>query len=215
MRKQAIYLAGTLLCWPFLAQAATALNYNYVQGDFILDGEIEIDTPFGSAEEDYDGWDIKGSVAIVPNVFLEGEYSQLEIDGGGGDIEFLSAGLGANVALPNGAAPLDLFGVLSYESIDADGDDGDGFGITAGIRWLPAQHIEIDAYGGYVDYGNVAGSDLDGRRFGIDALFNVTEQIALVAGYRYTELEADGGGAEVDFEFRNEISLGARIYLDV
>lgn len=203
MRKEISLMLGVALCAPAAALAASP-SYNYLGGDFIVAGEAEVDTPFGSAEEDYDGWDINGSLAITPNVFIQGEYTELEIDGGGDDVELFSGGLGLNAPLGT-ATPLDIYGMLTYERIETGDDDTDGLGLTGGLRWLATPRLEVAPYVGYVEYDD----DVDGSRYGVDAVFSITPQFAVLAGYRSTQLEFDNG---VDLDLENEISLGGRFY---
>ncbi|MES1943183.1 porin family outer membrane protein [Salinisphaera sp. PC39] len=209
--KRIALVMGAALAWPLTANAD--ISYNYVQADWIADGEIDLDTNvpgLGNGSDDYDGWSIEASGAVTDNLFLLGEYNDLSFDDAGdADLTTLGVGLRAALNPANGAA--DVYGMLSYEEFDSDAE---GFGLTGGFRWVPTAGVEINPSVAYVDYGEIDGTslDLDGWRYGIRGIFNVTDQVALNAEWRTHNLEADGGGVNADIDLENEIRLGARFY---
>lgn len=208
MKRLALFI-GTAAIWPFAAQAD--IDYNYLQADWVADGEVEVDGPFGTAEDDYDGWSIEGATALSPNVFLSGEYNGLSFDSGG-DLDGITAGLGLNGPINTTQGEASLYGMLSYEELDGDGGlDADGYGVTAGARWAPATGIEINPSLAWIDYGDIDGTstDLDGWRYGLRGIFNVSDRVALNAEWRTHSLEV---GSNADLDLENEIRLGARWY---
>ncbi len=217
MKTSVTLLTTTLLASPLTALAAQS-DYTYVDGDFVATGEAE--TRFGGIQrdEDYDGYGFKGSIDLTPNLFIESAYDELEADNNGGDLQLFSGGLGLRTAIGDNANPLDLYGVLSYESIEEDSGssfEADGFGVTGGLRWQAAPTLEINPYASYLDYGSVDNSnaDLDGMRFGVDGVLNLNETFALTAGYRTTKLDLEGPGGKANVDLENEIRVGGRIYL--
>lgn len=205
MRKAAL-LVGAAFVWPFAANAD--ISYNYLQGDWIADGEIES----GSAEDDYDGWSLEGSAALTPNVFLSGEYNDMSLDDGD-DFETMTLGVGLKGSLQPTQGNADVYGMISYEDLE-NGIKADGYGLTAGARWVPTIGIEVNPSIAYVDYGEIDGTsvDLDGWRYGVRGLFNLTDQLALNAEWRTNKLELEGGGSSADLDLENEIRIGARWY---
>ncbi|MDT0619760.1 hypothetical protein RM531_14880 [Salinisphaera sp. P385] len=224
MKTSVTLLTTALLASPLTVLAAQS-DYTYIEGDFIATGEGELEgnfnnTPIGvRGEEDYDGFGFKGSIDITPNLFIESAYDDIEVDDGDSEFEFLSGGLGLRTAIGNNANPLDLYGVVTYESVDGRllGADfeADGYGITGGLRWQASPQLEINPYISHLDYGEIDDSDadLDGLRFGVDGVFNVNDVFALTAGYRMTKLEAEDSTGSIDLDLENEIRLGGRIYL--
>lgn len=241
MRRIGLLTFGTVLLVSPLSAMADASDYTYLQGDYIFTGEGEIDgksknTANGNTtnldgEKDYDGWGLRGSIAITPDVFIKADYAERTADDQIGDLEFISGGLGMRAPVGSSDQPADLFAVVSYESIDFDpGDnsspqldgDAEGYGLTAGIRWAPASGTEISPHIGYVDYGDIGDTkiSLDGFRAGIDAIFSVNKHFAITTGYRLTKLDADGQASlngdtidvNGDLNLKNEFRIGARFY---
>lgn len=208
--KRIALLTIAAFVWPFAANAD--IDYNYVQGDLIVDGEF--DGGIIAPDDDYDGWSLEGSVAITPMIFLRGEYTDLSFDDNG-DADALSLGGGMQTSLGSTEGATDIYGILSYENADlGDGADADGYGLTAGLRWVPTTGIEINPSVAYIDYGEIDGTDLDfdGWRLGLRGLFNLTDQIALNVEWNKYEQEVSTSGVSADFGLDNEILLGARLY---
>ena len=209
-------LAATAAMLPFSALAESP-DYTYLEADYIITGDAES----AGMEDDYDGFELGGSVALTPDFFLAADYSTLSLDESGSDEEFLSLGAGINGPLTTGANAVDAYGMLTYENLDEEDSsfEADGFGLTGGLRVMATPMFEINPYISYLDYGSVDGApaganvEMDGWRFGINGLYSVNEQFAVTAGYRTTRLElsADGGGS-ADLDFESELRLGARFY---
>ncbi|MDN5862434.1 MAG: hypothetical protein L0H19_03200 [Salinisphaera sp.] len=203
MIKKTVFPLAVGLLLPLSALAAQQPQYSYLQGDFVVNGEVDV----GPANEDYDGWELGGSVGLTPQLFVAGEYSNLEVDSSNDDVERSYVGLGLHGPLTTTAQPTDVYAMVSYERLDFGSEDADGFGLSAGLRWLPLPQAEVNPYVGYVDYGDIGSIDLNGLRLGVKGLYKITDQVALLAGYQTMQLE--------DLDLEEEITLGARVYFDI
>lgn len=208
--KRIALVMGAAFAWPLAANAD--ISYDYVQASWIADGELD---GGGMGSADYDGFAIEGSALLNPNVFVTGEATFTDADGGGGGdaaIDTLAFGPGLRLPLATGQAALDLYGTVTYEEMDLAGLTSDGFGVDAGLRWQPMPGLEINPNIGYVDYGEFDGAnlELDGERYGVRGIFNLTDNAALVVDYRTFKGEFSGSGGSGDADFEDEIHLGAR-----
>ena len=66
-----------------------APSYSYFQGDWVVDGNAH------GTGQDYDGYALEGSVAITPNVFVNGRYDWLDVDSSAFAANRTSIGVGA------------------------------------------------------------------------------------------------------------------------
>lgn len=209
-------LAGILLAASQAAPAAGD-DYTYIQGDWIADADAEL----GAATGEADGFAVEGSYAVIPALFLQADYSELEDDAGDA-IEFTRLGIGARHGLggyigeyAGYETDLDIYAVASYEDLDTDINiSGDGYGLSGGLRWKPVANLEINPSVGYVDYGELDDSivEADGFRYALRALLGVTERFAVSAEFRMTKLELNTPGPETDFDIEDEIRVGGRLY---
>lgn len=213
MKKIATILGASLLL-PASAFAASP-NYNYIEGGYVIDGANAIQN---TARNHYDGYYINFSGAILDNLFVQGSHAEYDVTNGFVGQDFTSLGVGTNIALPvAGFYAFDGYGMLSYELAN-DGLDGDGGGVTLGIRALPVEQFEINPFVKYVNYGQLdtgtPSADLAGIAYGVNFIVNVTKHVGLTASYQQTELNLDPkGGSNVDYEFNNEFRVGMRINL--
>lgn len=198
-------IAALALSLAMPVGALAAPNYDYIQADWIAAGELELD----ESSTDYDGYGAEASASIGDSAFLTARYDVVTTDEADIDIDRLSLGLGGHVG--NGTT-IDLYGVVSFERMEIDSSDGDGFGLTGGIRMTPAAWIEIDPHVGYVDYGEVDGDDVDGFRYGVRTTLNLTEQFGVSLTYRGVDfnLQTDDVSPDPDFDLSDELILGAR-----
>lgn len=210
MKKTSLLLGASLLL-PVVAFAAP--NYNYIQGDYIIDGDLE--TAIGQSSDHYDGWNAKFSGALLPHVLVQGEHREIEINNGNGDQDFTSIAVGGFLGLSD---EFDAFGTVGYELLN-DEVDASGYSVNLGLRALPSKHFEISPFVGWVDYGqieNVGGAEaeLSGLRYGVEMIFSVTDCLGITASYRQTELNLDTAGRDnIDVEFNDEFRIGVRLYL--
>lgn len=217
MKKAVIAIGAGLL--PLAAVAAPndqpgAPGYTYLQGDYVLDGDA------GGVDSDYDGYGVEGSLTITRHVFVNAKYDWLDVDSRGLDANRGSVGVGLNDFYDYGGADgtgIGYYGQVSYERLSLDdvggsGDaDANGYGADAGLRWMVHPRIEINPHVGWVDYGDVEDDldlgDADGMRYGVRALGYVTDDLALTAEYRASDVETD----RRDIGFDNEFRVGARV----
>ena len=220
MKKTSLLLGASLLL-PVVAFAAP--NYNYIQGDYIIDGDLE--TAIGQSSDHYDGWNAKFSGALLPHVLVQGEHREIEINNGNGDQDFTSIAVGGFLGLSD---EFDAFGTVGYELLN-DEVDASGYSVNLGLRILPSKHFEISPFVGWVDYGqlenvqddpNFENADLSGLRYGVEMIFSVTDCLGITASYRQTELNLDnvnlgaaGNRDNIDVEFNDEFRIGVRLYL--
>lgn len=149
----ALALAAAL---PFAASAAENLSYNYAEGDY-----VKTDAAGGKA----DGWGVKGSYSVLPNMHVFGEYSKQEVDATRSDVDQWRLGVGYNVEI---APSTDFVARAAYNKYDPkdDGLDFNGYSAEAGIRTAFGQHAEVYAMAGYEDYSKKHGVNPDGEFYG-------------------------------------------------
>lgn len=197
------------------AGAASAdLNYNYVQLDYIIDGEAS----GGGSSLDYSGFRVETMVEVAPQFLATVSAATAKIDVPGSEdssLNLFSLGGGGYMPLLQGSGPrLDAYGTLTYEEIHFAGlPSSGGYGITAGLRWQPTPQMEINPSVGWVDYGSLdTGTgkiDLDGFRYGVRGLFHATENLAIALDIDFQALDASTGGSSDDLDL-DEIRLGVR-----
>lgn len=217
--KRIVLLMGAALVWPFAANAD--LNYNYIQADWIADAELDIE---GAGTDDGDGiaLEFSGDLSeFMPGMFVFGESMSIETDGDlfGANVhtDTLSLGVGYRAALipQSGGSQLDAYGTVSIEEIEAVGDNL-GYGIGAGLRWLLMPGLEIKPEVRWVDYGGgsvLGGGDveLDGWRYGVGGVFNLSDKVALTLSWTTFALEADAPGGDADVDLEDILRVGARL----
>lgn len=179
-------LLAALLCTPAMSMAATTgaagvgnLDVYYVSSEIENGGSV-----------DGDGFGIKGMGKIAPQVFLHAEYQSVEYDAfGDPEADQLRAGGGFIFLQQQG---LDAYAKAEYIDIDGDVIEDNGFGVHAGLNFLPMPELTLTGQVGFVDIDTA-----DGPEYLVGAAFNVTPQIGIFTDYRLSDLEADGGDAEV------------------
>ncbi|MCH8543669.1 MAG: hypothetical protein LAT61_08870 [Alcanivorax sp.] len=197
------------------AGAASAdLNYNYVQLDYIIDGEAS----GGGSSLDYNGFRVETMMEVAPQFLATVSAAAAKIDVPGAEdssLNFFSLGGGGYMPLLQGSGPrLDVYGTLTYEEIHFAGlPSSGGYGITAGLRWQPTPQMEINPSVGWVDYGSLdTGTgkiDLDGFRYGVRGLFHATANLAIALDIDFQPLDASVSGSSDDLDL-DEIRLGVR-----
>ncbi|BCO17245.1 MULTISPECIES: outer membrane beta-barrel protein [unclassified Alteromonas] len=128
---------------------AAAPAWDFVQGSYVI-------TDFDESDFSYepDGFAFSGSKLVTDDVFVTAEYSMQEDDilGIDVDLDMLTIGLGYRYAW---SEKTDLFGIVSYEDVELSGSgqsaDEDGFGLTAGVRSMVTDNIEVRGAVKYID----------------------------------------------------------------
>lgn len=192
-------------------------NYNYVQADWVDGGDVEGRYGSTNVYEDYDGWGLEGELALTPTYFLHGAYSDVG-KAFGDDTTLASVGFGLKGPVYPNYGNMDVYGLVTYEDLESDVGDTDGYGLTLGVRWLPGTpdlDLEIHPSVGYVSYGEVENSDadVDGWRFGIRAIYPITSMIGVSAEWRAHRLENQPPGREFNLDL-DEFRLGVRVSFD-
>ncbi len=153
------------------ASAAGAQGFDY---NYVTLGYSQVD--FDDVNIDGDGIELAGSFAINEDFHAFGSYGQADLDGGI-DASELSIGLGYNHSL---SPAVDFVGSVSYEYVEIDvaglgSVDDNGFGLGIGLRFHPADKIEVDAGIQYVDLSD-SGSDTG---FGAGFQYYITDAITI------------------------------------
>ena len=160
--------------------------------------------------QELEGFGISGSKLMTNKVFITGSYNSVgtAVDTFVGttltsvdiDLNMLSMGVGYRHAV---APTTDLFGVLSYENIEAeaslgsfsDSDDNGGIGITVGVKAAVTSAIELTASAGIVEI-----DDLSESRTKISGKYQINNKFSVGAGYEsYSELDTLSLSAHVNF----------------
>lgn len=214
--KKTSLLLGAGLFLPLAAFAGP--SYNYIQGDYIIDGDAETQNTLSS--DHYDGWNAQFSGELLPHLIVQAQHAQLDISNGVGDQDISSIAVGGYLSSATGnGGSIDAYGTISYELLN-DTVDASGYGVNIGLRLLPVKFIEVNPFVSYVDYGqleNIGGAraDLDGIRYGVEFIGNITQCLGITASYRQTELNLDSPGLvdNFDVELNDEFRVGIRLYL--
>jgi len=204
-------------------------DYDYLQAGWVIDHDLDFEG-MGIDRDSGDGLLLEASIELndelslpgyVPGVFLFGETTATEADTSAGstDIDTISLGAGIHhgMALPR-VGYLDAYTTLSFEEFDIGGRSDEGLGIGTGLRWVPVKALEVHPYGRYLEFGS-GNFDLDGWRYGVETLLNLTDHVALSAEWAETRLETgspnvDGVPSNADVALKNTITVGARLYYE-
>lgn len=219
--KYVITLAALLLAGPALSQmsAQTDNRYTYIQADYIADGEVEVP----GVSEDGDGYGAQLSASISPHVLFGFEYHTLGNSGGDTDTFFVSLGL-RTALMDDLVDDLDLYGQVGYDDVEFSvpgffKGDTNGPGARAGLRWWPIDELELAAEIRLADYGDqdILGAtnvDIDYEGFSVNALYRITDSLALGAEYLdgTYEFQHLRTADTVDLD-RSDLRLNVRYYL--
>lgn len=125
---------------------AAAPSFNYIQGGYVTDL---------NSEDDFDGWEIKGSFELNNDFYVTGNYQNLGADifSNNVDADLFSAGIGYKMMLSSNTA---FFTELEYlhAKIDVQGyssDSENGYQIGAGVRSMLTNALEVKAAAYYQD----------------------------------------------------------------
>lgn len=214
MLKQ-ICLLVALCMLPFAGVQATAFDASYLQAGYIIDGSVS-QNGFNVANDDfgYEGWQIQARLGISKHLYLLGEYNNLQSDQAGHpSSSYYHVGIGLQKSL-NEEKTIHLFGQATYESIDIDQADGDGFGLGGGLRWQLLDDFHLSAHIGYVQYrgADALGPQLDGVRYGAQAVYQIVQPAAIFLSYQATKLNANGDSTFANFDIKHQVTMGLRFY---
>lgn len=175
--KKAVLVSALLLSFGS-AQAAESPRWDRVSASY---QSVDVDS------ETLTGFGVSGSKLIGDDFFVTASYAKASDDvnvmGTNVDFDFntLSAGLGYRYAVAKNS---DVFGIVSYEDVELKASALDfkasdnGYGLTAGIRSMVSDKIELI---GSIQYVDIA--DDSETAFSVSGLYNFTEQFSAGLGY--------------------------------
>lgn len=141
-----------LLPFAAAAQDNSALNYNYVEGGYVVTDSDAFDT---------DGFGVRGSIAVHPNWHVFADYTRQSIDGFDIDTDYFRLGGGYNHPIGENT---DLLARVAFERYDADAsvvEAVNGYSAEVGVRNAFGDYFEGYAMAGYED-----SKDFDGDFYG-------------------------------------------------
>lgn len=168
-------LIASVLALP-VAAMADGLSYNFLQASYVnVDGD-------GGGKAD--GFDFSGSHLVGKNIFLQGGYSRVTIDGSDIDVSAFNGGLGFRHGLTP-TVDLNAGASVVFAEVDAGSfgsEDDTGYSLNAGLRALVAPQLELNGGVTYTDIFDEADTS-----FGIGAVFSFTPQIAVIGGAGFAD----------------------------
>lgn len=143
--------------------------------------------------EKLSGLGFGGSKLLGKNVFVSGAYSNTSDTINSVDFDFntLSVGLGYRTEI---SSKTDFFGVVSYEDVElessfrgnSDKEGDSGYGLTAGVRSMLTDKVELTGSLKYIDIAEETDTGLS-----VSALYNFTTQFSAGVGYTKSD-DIDG-----------------------
>jgi hypothetical protein len=125
--------------------SAEGFDYSYFSLGY---GNVDLD----GFSDNGDGFALGASLAFTSDLHVFAGYEDAELSSAA-DVSRWRVGLGYNTTLTE---TIDMFGRLSYESLDVDvpvvGNDDDGFGLSVGARIRAGINMELTAAINYVNY---------------------------------------------------------------
>lgn len=212
--KRIMFVLSLGLLWPWAANAE--INYNYVQAGHAVG---DLDTNARDIDASYSGYNLALSGSFLEYFIAQGSYDNTSVEGKQGDIRAASGGVGGRYPLNLGyGEATDVYGTVSYEEFTTYFSQGDGYGATVGLRWQATDTVEVQPSLTYLDYGtvendgNVEQGDLAGLRYGIGAVFKLSDRFAVNTEWRTHNLtlEPVGGGPDADVDLEQELRFGLR-----
>lgn len=191
--RTSIAIMAALLA-PTAALADTPA-WNIVEAGY---AQVDVD----DLDSNLSGFNVRGSFLIGDNVIVSALHTSVsdEIDGVDVDLSQTSAGLGYRYGLTNST---DVYGLVTYESADAEFSyqgnsiegDGNGFGLTLGLRSRITANLELDGNIGYIDL-----EDEDETTVNVGAYYYFTQHFAIGVNYRtIDDLSIAGAGLRYAF----------------
>ncbi len=139
MRKSIHLLAGALAI-TVSGVAAASPDWQYVEAGYT---PMDFD---GNESFEPDGLAIEGKYALNQNVYLNGEYRFFEE----GNFDFNMLTVGGGYRMPVNSTTDAYFGA-NLERVDSDGYDDTGYSVSAGLRSMITEQVELMGEIGYYD----------------------------------------------------------------
>jgi hypothetical protein len=157
------FALALLLAVAPLAASAGELSYTYVEAGI---AQVDVDIDEFASSVDFDGFQLRGSVAVSDAFYLFGGHGSTNNDDAGLDIDFSESqfGVGYHFGLSERADLLAELGAVRQE-IDFDGIgsvEADGGRASVGVRALLSDNFE-----GWVKASYSDGGDFDGGFSGL------------------------------------------------
>lgn len=195
------HLLLLLLLGPLAAHAESRGNLDLY---FIPSAKLDVEIPgFGSADDDGDGFGVRGSGALSDNAVLTGEYQSASYDDSDLDIDQLRLGVGLTAA-DSGSG---LF--VEYVDVDFDGDEADGFGIHGRLASKASDVVSVYGQVGYLSVKDDFEKNT-GLEFSVGATFWINDTAGVFGDFRQSNLE--GEDSEIELEL-TDLRVGIRIGL--
>ncbi|TDQ49380.1 outer membrane beta-barrel protein [Permianibacter aggregans] len=184
MKKSTQALVALAIATTVGSVQASDFNYNFVEGSY-----SNLDAKTGGISADANGFDVRGSYLIQPNIFLRGGFGIFDGDvdafGFDGDIEMDSWQIGAGYILPINRKT-DVFFAIDHEERDIKlkspfnfKDDVAVNSIEAGLRFKPITTVELFASLGHFD---AEGGDND-LGFKLGGIAELSSKVGLGISY--------------------------------
>ncbi|MCC2614735.1 porin family protein [Aestuariibacter halophilus] len=185
-------IAAIALATLFSANTIAAQNdWNFVDLGYTSANYEDLDS-------NPDGFSIKGSYLVNDNIILTADFQRLSDDLYGVDVDLdqLSVGAGYRFVLND---KTEAYAILSYERIEAkaqymgysDDEDDNGYGLTAGIRQMVGENVELKVEAGYVNTSDDREMSYTlGGRYYINDQWSVAFDYALASERNLTSFSA-------------------------
>lgn len=203
MKKLSLIVAATAFTCLAQAQPRASIG-GYADAFIVPSAKLDVSVPgFGSADDDGDGFGLRVHAPFSEGLAFDGEYRTTSYDDSDLDFDQLRFGLAAG-----GATAVRV----EYVNAELDGDDANGFGLHGVFRSDVSEQVELFGTVGYLFLEDDDDNDVEGLEFSAGLSIALSPALGLIASYRKTALEVDGGaGGDTDFDF-DDISIGLRAY---
>lgn len=175
MNKFVIALA-VAAALPMGAQAADNISYNYVQADYV--------SSHNDVPDDADGWGLKASMAVLPNMHVFGDFNRQTLDDSKLDIDTWRIGVGYNRAINEAT---DVVARLAYQQQDPElGHHLPGLSAEVGLNTAYGEHMQVYGALGWEDYTRTKGVNPKGEFFGrLGMLAKLNQNWSVNASLKY------------------------------
>lgn len=190
-------LIAAIAACGFAAPTLAATGNNYIDGYFAL-SEIDV----GPADDDGNGFGVKGAFQVHPQAFITGEFQNVEYDDSDADVDQIR--LGAGIGPGMGSSGEGIYGRGEYINFDFDSEDQDGLVGTVGYALPINPQFRLHGELGYVYV-----DDADGPELLVGGTYRLAQNFGLFADYRVSYLDPDGGRGDLDI---SDFRAGARFY---
>ncbi|TLU64242.1 porin family protein [Thalassotalea litorea] len=178
-----IAMAVVLILSASSVQAADSIRWNAISASY---QSVDV------LDETLTGYGLSFTKQLLDtNAFFLGSATDVskEFDQFDAELQFntYNFGFGYKNTITNS---LDFYGTITFEKAEAESQVGiiksttseNGFGLSAGVRWLLIESIELGGSIGYIEVDRKPSTGLN-----VSALFHISDSISLGAGYSVAE----------------------------